>query len=190
MTQGTYNNSRNSSSAKPLCLRMSESVPLANSLCIGTTVLKVPSEVRFSRDTWLPFWRNSTKPARFSARTTRSPETLGSFGMLVRDFDCGPERFAFRCRTLGNAPSLEVKLDGFAKAGAGALDIFSLRSDVQFRTACDVPTVFFGNQRRESVSHKPMLADVHTASKALQLWFSRVTSHQSSVTRTHGRRNK
>src|SRR5260221_7055055 len=112
------------------------------------------------------FWRNSTKPVRFSARTTGWPGTLGSFGMLVRDFDCGPERFAFRCRTLGNAPGLQVELDGFAEAGTGALDIFALRSDIQFWAARDVPAVFLCNQRGESVSHTPMLADVDNASKA------------------------
>jgi hypothetical protein len=175
MLSGNYRKSRNSSTAKPHCLRISDNVPLASSPCIGTTVLNTRSLVRFSSDTWLPFWRNSTKPARFSARTTRSPETLGSFGILVRDFDCGPERFAFRCRTLGNAPGLQVQLDCFAKAGTGALDIFSLRSDTQLWAARDIPTVFLGNQRGESVRHKPMLADVDNASKAQH--FLALSSH-------------
>jgi hypothetical protein len=43
-----------------------------------------------------------------------------------------------------------------------------LRSDVEFRAARDIPAIFFGNQRGESVSHKPMLADVGRASKVLQ----------------------
>jgi len=168
MLSGNYRRSRNSSTAKPHCLRTSDSVPLASSPCIGTTVLNTRSLVRFSNDTWLPLWRNSTKPARFSARTTRSPETLGSFGILVRDFDCRPERFTLRSRTLGDAPGFQVKLDGFAKAGACALDIFTLRSDVQLWTARNIPAVFLGNQSGESVRHKPMLADVHSASKVLQ----------------------
>src|SRR5260370_40096537 len=123
--------------------------------------------VCFSNDTWLPFWRNSMKLVDFSGGTTRSPETLGSFGILVRDFDGGPERFTLRSRTLGDTPGLQVELDRFAKAGTGALDIFSLRSDVQLRAARNVPAVLFGNQRGESVSHKPMLADVDIARKVL-----------------------
>ena len=168
MTRGPYRISKNSSSARPLCLRMSESVPLASSLCIGTTVLNTRSAVRFSRETWLPFWRNSTNPARFSARISRSPETLGSFGMSMRDFDGSPECLAFGCRAFGDAPGLQVQFDGFAKAGAGCLDIFSLRSDVQRRATRNIPSIFFGNQRGESVSHKPMLADVHSPSKVLE----------------------
>ena len=70
--------------------------------------------------------------------------------------------------TLGNAPGFEVQLDGFAEAGASALDVFSLRSDVEFRAARDVPAVFFGDQRGESISHKPMLADVDSARKVFR----------------------
>jgi hypothetical protein len=51
-----------------------------------------------------------------------------------------------------------------------------LRGDVQLRTARNEPSVFFGNQRGESVCHKPMLADVHVASKTLQQAFSRSTN--------------
>ena len=105
----------------------------------------------------------------------------------MRDFDCGPERFAFRRRALGNAPGLQVKLDSLSEAGPGALDIFSLRSDVQLWAARDVPAVFLGNQRGESVRHKPMLADVDNASKT-QPWLLAVSRQQ--ITRTHGRRNK
>jgi hypothetical protein len=67
--------------------------------------------------------------------------------------------------SVGKAPGLQIELDGLAKAGAGALDIFPLRSDVQLRAARDIPSVSFGNQRGESVSHKPMLADVRGANK-------------------------
>src|SRR5260370_38117551 len=102
---------------------------------MDTTVLKTRSLVCFSNDTWLPLWRNSMKPPGFSARTTRSPETLGSFGILVRDFDGGPERFTLRSRTLGDTPDLQVELDRFATAATGALDIFPLRSDVHLRAA-------------------------------------------------------
>ena len=63
--------------------------------------------------------------------------------------------------SVGNAPGLDVKLDGLSKAGACALDIFTLRSDIQLWAARDIPAVFFGNRRGESVRHKPMLADVH-----------------------------
>jgi hypothetical protein len=90
--------------------------------------------------------------------------------------------------SVGNTPGFDVEFDGFAKAGAGALDIFSLRSDVQLWAARNIPAVFLGNQRGESVRHKPMLADVNTASKALQQ--SIFISHKLLVMRTHGRRNK
>jgi hypothetical protein len=188
MTHGLYKSSRNSWSDRPLCLRMSDSVPLASSACSGTTVLKTRSDARFSRETWLPLWRNSTKPARFSARSTRSPETLGSFGMSMRNFDGSPECFAFGCRAFGNAPSLQIKFDGFAKAGAGALDVFSLRSDVQLRATRNIPAIFPGNQRGESVGHKAMLADVHNASKVLEQ--STFANYQLPLTRAHGRRDK
>src|ERR1700730_4212935 len=89
---------------------------------------------------------------------------------------------------VGNSPGFDIKLDGFAKVDAGTLNIASLRSDVQLRTARHIPAVFFSNERGEAVSHKPMLADVYTASKALQQ--SVLSDHQSPVTRTHGRRNK
>lgn len=38
------------------------------------------------------FWRSSIKPARFSARISLSPETLGSLGMLLGYIDKCPER--------------------------------------------------------------------------------------------------
>jgi hypothetical protein len=190
MTRTRYNNFRNSSSGRPVCLRMSDSVPFASSLCIGTTVLKTRSDVRFSRETWLPFWRNSTKPALFRARTTRSPETLGSLGISTRNFDGGPERFAFRRCPLRNAPGFDVQFNGFAKAGTRALDIFSLGSDVQLRAARDIPAVFFGNQRRKSVCHKPMLADEPLRSKVLERDVLRSCLLEVTDTRTHGRRDK
>src|SRR5260370_40549097 len=115
MLSGNYRRSRNSSTAKPHGLRISDSVPLASSPCMGTTVLKTRSLVCFSNDTCLPFWRNSMKPPGFSARTTRSPETLGSFGILVRDVDGVPERFTLRSRTLGGTPGLQVEPNRFAK---------------------------------------------------------------------------
>ena len=104
----------------------------------------------------------------------------------MRDFDRGPEGFTFGCRTLGNAPGLQVKLDSFAKAGAGAFDIPSLRGDIQLWAARDIPAVFLGDQRGESVRYKPMLADVHDASKTLQQSFSQ----KAVVTRTHGGRDE
>jgi len=81
------------------------------------------------------FWRNSTKPALFSARTTRSPETLGSFGMSVGDFDRCPELRGFGGPRLGHAPGFEVELDRFAKVGPGTFDVLALGSDTQFRAA-------------------------------------------------------
>ena len=57
-------------------------------------------------------------------------------------------------------PCFEVELDGFAEVDTSALDVFALRRDIQFRAAGDVPTVFFGDERREAVGHKQMLAEV------------------------------
>jgi hypothetical protein len=59
-----------------------------------------------------------------------------------------------------------------------------LRSDVQLWAACDVPSVFLGNESGESVSHKPMLSDVHEPSKDLQQ--ASFSNHEPLVTRTHG----
>src|SRR5260370_42275932 len=87
MLSGNYRRSRNSSTAKPHGLRISDSVPLASSPCMGTTVLKTRSLVCFSNDTSLPLWPNSMKPPGFSARTTLPPATPGTFGILVRDVD-------------------------------------------------------------------------------------------------------
>src|SRR5256885_14380771 len=62
---------------------------------MGTTVFQVFSATLFSRETWLPFWRSCTKPARFKALITRSPETLGSLGISARNFDGGPDLRSF-----------------------------------------------------------------------------------------------
>jgi hypothetical protein len=93
----------------------------------------------------------------------------------MRNFDCSPKRFAFCRCTLGNSPGLQVKLDRFAKTRAGALDISSLGSDAQLRAARDVPSIFFSNERGESVSHNPMLTDVQSAGKVQQ--FPALRSH-------------
>ena len=153
-----HNNSRNSSSVKPLCLRMSASVPLASTECIGTMVLNTISEERLSKETWLPFCRSSTKPARFNARTTRSPEILGSFATSGRNFDRRPEFLRFVGAVFRGAPGLQIQFDGFAQISASAFDVVTLRSDAQFWTAGDVKVFFFGDQDRESVSHTAMLA--------------------------------
>jgi hypothetical protein len=93
------------------------------------------------------------KPARFRALTARSPETLGSLGISVGDFDCCPERRAVRRTPVGEAPGLEVKLDGLAQAGAGRFDVFALRGDGEFGAASDVPIVLFGDQCGEAIVH-------------------------------------
>ena len=162
----TYRSSRNSSMLTPDCLRMSERVPRANSVWSGTTVLKTRSDVRFSSDTWLPSWRNSMKPARFRARTTRSPETLGSFGISMGDFHGGPESFSVGGRPVRNPPSFEVQLNRLTQVCPSALYVFSLRGDVQLRAARYIPAVVLGDQGGESVGHTPMLTDVESPSKA------------------------
>jgi hypothetical protein len=143
-----HNNSRNSSSIKPLCLRMSASVPLASTECIGTTVLNTISVERFSKETWLPFCRSSTKPARFNARTMRSPEIL----------DRCPEFLRFDRPVFRRAPGFQIQFDGLAQISASSFDVVALRSDTKFRAAGDVNVFFFGDEHRESVSHMAMLA--------------------------------
>jgi hypothetical protein len=174
----------NSSTLMPLCFRMSDRVPLASSECMGTTVLNTLSPARFSKETWLPFWRSSTKPALFNAHTTRSPETLGSLDILVGDFYGSPEGLAFGRPLFGNAPGFQVKLDGFAEVSASALNILSLRCDAQLGAASDIKTIFFGNERGKSVIHNQML----TEAKAVKQ--ESVTIHELRITRNHGRRNK
>src|ERR1700675_600693 len=135
---------------------MSDKVPFASSEWRGTTVLKTCSPIRRSSETRLPFWRSCTKPARFSALITLSPETLGSFGMSSGDFDGRPERLAF-CGTFRSAPCFEVKFDRLAQTGSSRFDVFALRRHVELRAPGDVPAVFFGNERGEAVSHRAML---------------------------------
>src|SRR5271169_4861031 len=148
-----YSNSRNSSTVKPACFKMSERVPLASELCMGTTVRNTFSPARFSSDTWLPFCLNSTKPAFLRARITRSPETVGSFVISLGDFDYSPERGLAARRRLGGAPSFEIKLNGLAQVGPSRFDIFSLRGNAKLRTAGDIPIIFFGDQRGEAIVH-------------------------------------
>lgn len=155
-----YSNSRNSFSVRPHCFRMSASVPLASTECIGTTVLKTLSLERFSNETWLPFCRNSTKPARLRARITRSPETLGNFGTSVRNFHRRPEFLRLDRSFFRRAPGFQIQLNSFAQIPARAFYIAALRSDAQLRASSDVKLLFFGDQNRESVGHMAMLADV------------------------------
>jgi hypothetical protein len=156
----SYSNSRNSFSVRPLCFRMSASIPLASEECIGTTVLKTLSVERFSKETWLPFWRNSTKPARLRARITRSPETLGNFATSVGDFDRRPEFLRLGRSLLRRAPGFQIQLDGFAQVSARAFHIAALRSHAQLRASRDVKLLFLSDQNRESIGHMAMLADV------------------------------
>src|SRR5271155_3070014 len=149
-----YSNSRNSSTVKPACFKMSPRVPLARVLCMGTTVRRTFSPARFSSDTWLPLCRNSTKPAFFRARTTRSPETVGSFVISFRDFYDGPERRLAAGRRLRHTPGFEIQFNGFAQVSPSRLDIFSLGRDAELRTTRHVPFLFLGDERGEAVVHK------------------------------------
>lgn len=156
----TYSSSRNSFSVRPLCFRMSASVPLASTECIGTTVLKTLFAECFSKETWLPFCRNSTKPARFRARSTRSPETLGNFATSVRDFHRRPE-FLWLDRSLfRRAPGFQIQLNGFAQIPTRTFNIVALRRHTELRASSDVKLLFFGDENREPVGHMAMLSDV------------------------------
>src|SRR5256885_14882585 len=106
---------------------------------MGTTVFQVFSATLFSRETWLPFWRSCTKPARFKALITRSPETLGNLGMSAGNFDRSPKLGSFGRSAVRGTPGFEVELDSFAQVGARGFHVFSLRGDAQFGTACDIP---------------------------------------------------
>jgi hypothetical protein len=160
-----YKSSISSSIFKPHCLRISDRVPLANSEWIGTTVLKTCSPTLRSRETWLPFWRSSTNPARLSARISRSPKRSATWAyqretstVVQKDSDSG--------RRPSGTPQVSMyRLDGFTKAFAGTGDVFALRSNAKFRAPGDVPTVFFGYEGGEAVSHKAMLANLPVSSK-------------------------
>jgi hypothetical protein len=149
-----YSNSRNSSTVKPACFKMSPRVPLASVLCMGTTVRKTLSPARFSSDTWLPLCRNSTKPAFFRARTTRSPETLGSLVISFRDFYDSPKRCLAAGRRFRHAPSFEIQLDGLAEVGSSRLHIFPLRRNAKLRATSNVPLVFFGYESGKAIVHE------------------------------------
>jgi hypothetical protein len=146
----------NCSTVSPDYFRMSARVPLAHSSCMGTTVLKTSPPARFSSDTWLPFCLNSPKPERFKARTTRWPETLGSFGMSSGHFDGRPKGVQGCWMLFGNSPSLEIKLDRFREICACGLNIFSLRSDIELGAAGHVPPIVLRDERRKPVSHAPI----------------------------------
>jgi hypothetical protein len=105
---------------------------------MGTTVRKMISAVRFSKETWFPFCRSSRKSARFNARITSSPETLGSFGTSIGNFDRCPEFLRFDRSVFRRAPSFQVKFDGFAQISASTFDIVALRGDTQLGAAGDV----------------------------------------------------
>ena len=160
----------NCSSVRPHCLMMSERVPLASSSCMGTTVLNTTSPSRFSSDTWLPFWRSSKKPARFSARMTRCPETLGNFGMLLGDFDGGPKRFGIRRPRFRGAPGFEVQLDRFLKIRARALHISALRRDAELRAAGNIQPILPGYECGKTVVHTPILTELPPAHKISMIW--------------------
>src|SRR5438445_9613471 len=132
---------------------------------MGTTVLKTNSAVRFSNDTWLPFCLNSRKPARLSARTTRSPETLGSLGMSVGNFDGRPERGTVHGALFRHSPGFQIKLDRLAQVCAGVFDVRALRCNAQFRATGHVQAVFLRDECREAVGHKAMLAELWPAGK-------------------------
>lgn len=155
-----YSNSRNSFSVRPLCFRMSASVPFASVECMGTTVLKTLSLERFSNETWLPFCRSSTKPGRLRARITRSPETLGNFGTSVRNFHRRPKFLRLDRSFFRRAPGFHIQLNSFAQVPACAFDIAALRRHTELRASGDIKLLFFYNQNREPVGHMAMLADV------------------------------
>ena len=80
-------------------------------------------------------------------------------------------------------PSLKVQLNSFDEVGASALNILSLRCDAQLGAASDIKTIFFGDERGESVIHNQMLTEAKTVKQ------ESVTIHESRITRNHGRRN-
>src|SRR5260370_175439 len=87
--------------------------------------------------------RRFSNPARFNARLTRSPDTLCSMGISMRDFDGRPEGRRFSRPLFGNAPSLEIEFDGFAEVGAGPLTPPPQRRHAQYRATREVPAAFF-----------------------------------------------
>src|ERR1700753_54655 len=144
---------------------MSDRVPFASSVCIGTTVRNTLSPERRSTETWLPFWRSSVKPARLRARTKRSPETLGNLGMSAGYFYGSPERFKLSRSILGRAPGFEIQLDCLTQILASTDDVFALGSHTQLRAAGHIPIFFFRDQRREAVSHRVMLTKTTVSGK-------------------------
>ena len=58
---------------------------------------------------------------------------------LPGDFDNRPEGLLLGRAVLGPTPGFEVKLDRFAEIRSRGLDVFSLRSHIEFGTASHVP---------------------------------------------------
>lgn len=75
-------------------------------------------------------------------------------------YDC-PEGLLFRSGVFRATPSFQMKFDGFAQIRPSRFDVLALRRDVEFGASRDIQPVFFGNERRESVRHTRMLAELN-----------------------------
>jgi len=96
---------------------MPSNVPLASSSCKGTTVLYSP----FCRLTWLPLWRTTSKPARWSNLTSSGPERTGSLG--TDGYLEGVEHhLASALGHVVGAEGLKVEFDRFLKVCLCLLD--------------------------------------------------------------------
>ena len=84
---------------------------------------------------------------------------------LPGDFDNRPEGLLLGGAVLGPTPGFEVKLNRFAEIRPRGLDVFALRSHIEFRAASHIPVALFRDQRGETVGHLQMLMEADSGSK-------------------------
>src|SRR5450759_5565 len=78
-----YKYSKNSSGVTFACLKILRNVPIASSLCEGTTQVNSPFSTCFFKITWLPRCLTRVKPKRSRARLVSSPERRDNLGGII-----------------------------------------------------------------------------------------------------------
>jgi hypothetical protein len=100
------------------------------------------SRSSFERDVAAPLAQFDESGALEGPDKALSGDTR-QFRHLSADFDNCPKGLLLGSAVLGAAPGFEVKLNRFSKIRACGLDVFTLRSHVEFRAARHIPVAVF-----------------------------------------------
>ena len=84
---------------------------------------------------------------------------------LPGDFDNRPKGLLLGEVILGSAPGFEVKLNRLTEIRPCGLDVFPLRSHIEFRAASHIPVGLFCDQGGKAVGHIQMLMEADDGSK-------------------------